>query len=67
MLLAIDVGNTRIKAGIFEKNILLEQLDFNNDQLQSQIGILLQLHPKITTIIVASVGKIEKKDVVYDK
>ena len=65
MLLAIDVGNTRIKAGIFEKNILLEQLDFNNDQLQSQIGILLQLHPKITTIIVASVGKIEKKDVLF--
>ena len=65
MLLAIDVGNTRIKAGVFENNILLEQLDFNNDKLQSRIGILLQLHPKIATIIVASVGNIEKKDVLF--
>jgi type III pantothenate kinase len=65
MLLAIDVGNTRIKAGVFKNNILLEQLDFNNDQLHSRIGILLQLYPKIETIIVASVGNIEKKDVLF--
>jgi type III pantothenate kinase len=33
--------------------------------LHSRIGILLQLHPKIATIIVASVGNIEKKDVLF--
>jgi len=60
MLLAIDVGNTRIKAAVFEGNTLLEILVFNNEAVQKNIETILNHYPKIANLIVASVGTIDE-------
>ncbi|WP_333600496.1 type III pantothenate kinase [Flavobacterium sp.] len=62
MLLAIDVGNTRIKAAVFEANTLLEVIVFAKEELDLKVNFILQQYSKIKTIAVASVGNLEKKD-----
>jgi type III pantothenate kinase len=62
MLLAIDIGNTRIKAAVFEENTLLEVLFFSKEALQKKVQSILKTHPKITDLIVASVGEIGRED-----
>jgi type III pantothenate kinase len=62
MLLAIDVGNTRIKAAVFEDNTLLELVVLAPNELKKKIDIILEQHPKISSIVVASVGKLDKSD-----
>ena len=61
MLLAIDVGNTRIKAAVFEQNTLLERLVFSNVSLSNQVDFILRKYPKIINLVVSSVGNIEKE------
>jgi len=61
MLLAIDVGNTRIKAAVFEQNTLLERFVFSNAELSNQIDFILKKHQKITNLVVSSVGNIENE------
>jgi len=61
MLLAIDIGNTRIKAAVFEANTLIGTIVFSKEEFVFRITFILELHPKITTIIVAAVGNLEKK------
>jgi type III pantothenate kinase len=62
MLLAIDIGNTRIKAAVFEANTLLELFIFTKEELLQKSTSILQQYPNITNIVVASVGKTEKND-----
>lgn len=62
MLLAIDVGNTRIKAAVFEEYTLLETTGFTNEVLGENIEIILKKYPKITDLVVASVGNVDKKE-----
>jgi type III pantothenate kinase len=62
MLLAIDVGNTRIKAAVFEASTLLEVLAFTKEELQQKVTIILLKHPKINDIVVASVGNTSHSD-----
>jgi type III pantothenate kinase len=62
MLLAIDIGNTRIKAAVFEANTLLELFIFTKEELLQKSTCILQQYPNITNIVVASVGKTEKND-----
>jgi len=59
MLLVIDVGNTRIKAAVFEANTLLEVLIFAKEDLTDKINFILQQHDKIKAIAVASVGNLD--------
>ncbi len=61
MLLAIDVGNTRIKAAVFEHNTLLEYSFFGKEALQTTVLNILKHYPNCTDLIVASVGNIEKE------
>ena len=61
MLLAIDVGNTRIKAAVFEDNTFLESVIFQNDELQKNIETILNTYPKVTDLIVSSVGGVDKE------
>jgi type III pantothenate kinase len=56
MLLAIDVGNTRIKAAVFEANTLVDGLIFSKEELQQKATFILSQHPKIRDIVIASVG-----------
>ena len=60
MVLAIDVGNSRIKGAVFEKDTSLELFVFSKDEIQKKIEIILKKYPKITHLVVASVGKADK-------
>ncbi len=67
MLLAIDVGNTKVKAAVFESNTLLHKEIFETNQFKNTIDKILKAYPFIKNMIVASVGKIEKDDFLYFK
>ena len=60
MLLVIDVGNTRIKAAVFEGNTLLETVFFSNVAFLKNSKTILDSYPKVTDMIVASVGNSDK-------
>jgi type III pantothenate kinase len=62
MLLAVDVGNTRIKAAVFEDNTLLEVFIFDQKEMVEKFDFILDQHYKIGVIVVASVGNIDKSD-----
>ena len=61
MHLTIDVGNTRIKAAVFEQNTLLEIFVFSKEELINQVDTILNRYQKIEKIVVAAVGNIEKE------
>ena len=61
MILTIDVGNTRIKGAVFEGNALLESFIFDKKELQKNIEKILKDFKKITHLVIASVGDVEKK------
>jgi len=65
MLLAIDVGNTRIKAAVFEDNTLLEVIVFELGEWKKKIDFILRQYSKIKSIVVASVGKLDKSDFLF--
>ncbi len=62
MLLAIDVGNTRIKAAVFEGTNLVEQFAFAVLDFNKNMNSILTKHQNCTDLIVASVGKLNKND-----
>ena len=62
MILAIDVGNTRIKCAQFEQNRVLKSFVFYKKDFKENIENILNSNPNITILIVASVGTIEKDD-----
>lgn len=61
MLLTIDVGNTRIKAAVFEQNRLIEIFNFTKEELLEEIKNILDRFQNITDFVVASVGNVEKE------
>jgi len=60
MILTVDVGNTRIKAAVFEGDILLEHFVFMKNDLQKNIENILKKFKNTTHLVVASVGNVEK-------
>jgi type III pantothenate kinase len=60
MILTIDVGNTRIKGAVFEGDILIECFGFTKIDLQKKIKNILEIHEKITDLVIAAVGDVEK-------
>ena len=61
MLLAVDVGNTRIKAAVFEQDTIIEVFIFQKEELLNQLNFILKKNEKIQNLVVASVGNIEKE------
>ncbi|MGV3698064.1 type III pantothenate kinase [Flavobacterium sp.] len=61
MLLTIDVGNTRIKAAVFEQNTIIEIFIFTKEELLNQVNFIFEKFKKIENLTVASVGNIEKE------
>jgi type III pantothenate kinase len=61
MILAVDVGNTRIKAAVFEDSTLLESFVFLKTALQKSIQNILEKYKNTTHIVVASVSDVEKQ------
>jgi type III pantothenate kinase len=61
MILTVDVGNTRIKAAVFEGNTVLESFVFKKNELQQKIENILKKFQNCSDLVVASVGNIEKQ------
>jgi type III pantothenate kinase len=61
MIIAIDVGNTRIKSAVFEGNAILESLVFSRIELEKNIQNILKKYKKVTHLVVSSVSDIEKE------
>lgn len=62
MILTIDVGNTRIKSAVFEKDKLVEFVVFESEDFFLEIEKILEKFKNIVVLVVASVGKLEKND-----
>ena len=60
MILAIDVGNTRIKTAVFEGTTVLEGAVFFKADLSEKIKNILKKFEKITHLVVSSVSDVEK-------
>ena len=61
MLLAIDIGNTRIKYAVFEQDMLLETSFFSKPELQINLSTIIKKYPQLTHLVVASVGNTAKE------
>jgi type III pantothenate kinase len=61
MILAIDVGNTRIKAAVFEDSTLLESFVFLKKTLEKSIQNILEKYKNTSDLVVASVSDVEKQ------
>ena len=59
MILAIDVGNSRIKAAVFENSKLVEHFVFGKDNLENSLSIIIEKFSSITDLLVSSVGNVE--------
>ena len=61
MILTVDVGNTRIKAAVFEGDILLQHFVFVKEELQINIKNILKKFTNTAHLVVASVGNVAKE------
>lgn len=57
MLLAVDIGNTNIKAAVFEDTVLAEKFVFDKGSASEEAEKIFQKYPQITHSILSSVGK----------
>jgi len=62
MLLVIDVGNTQIKAAVFEQNTHLKKEIIAYEDWQISLKKVIKNFSEISILVVASVGKLEKSD-----
>jgi len=61
MILAVDVGNTRIKAAVFEGSTLVDGFVFFKNELKKNIQNILNKYKKTTHLVVSSVSDVEKQ------
>ena len=59
MLLAIDVGNSRIKVAVFEHNKPIEIFVFDSDEAVKNFKNILKKYPKTRKAILSLVGKLD--------
>ena len=59
MILTIDVGNSRIKAAVFENNDLIEHFVFLKYELENSILKILEKYISISDLVISSVGNAE--------
>ena len=59
MLLAIDVGNSRIKVAVFEHNKPIEIFVFDSDEAVKNFKNILKKYPKTRKALLSSVGKLD--------
>jgi type III pantothenate kinase len=57
MLLAVDIGNTKIKAAVFEGNVFLEKFSFPQEEAPQALLKIFEKYPQTTKSILSSVGK----------
>lgn len=57
MLLALDIGNTKIKAAVFEGNALVERFQLEPRSALDGLKKIVEKYPQATNSILSSVGK----------
>ena len=62
MNLVIDVGNSRVKFGIFENSKLLHKVNFTKKEFQKKLKKVCKDF-NLTRAVISSTGKLEKEDV----
>ena len=67
MLLAIDVGNTRIKCAVFEQNTLAEKFVFDKNEALKNFKKILKKYSNIQYSISSFVGNVDKEAFVFLK
>lgn len=60
MIVTVDVGNTRIKAAVFEGDTRLESFVFDKTVLEKKIKNILKKFETIVCMVVSSVADVEK-------
>lgn len=65
MLLAIDIGNSKIKGAVFKHNTILDHFVFDYTDWQKKIEKIFSHYPDLTHLMVASVGKLSKSDFLW--
>lgn len=58
MIVAVDVGNTRVKAAVFEENTSVEFFVFDTKEIQNQLQKILKKYTEVTHLVVSSVGNV---------
>ncbi|MEN9908468.1 MAG: hypothetical protein RLZZ540_1617 [Bacteroidota bacterium] len=61
MILTVDVGNTRIKAAVFESDTVLDRFVFDKKALEKKIKNILEKFETIAYLVVSSVADVEKQ------
>jgi type III pantothenate kinase len=61
MILTVDIGNTRIKAAVFEDDKAVAHFIFSNEELRQGVEKILNQHQDVSHLVVASVGKLSKE------
>lgn len=61
MIVTVDVGNTRIKAAVFEGDMILESFVFEKNELEKNIKKILKKFESVAHLVVSSVGDVEKE------
>ncbi|MGO4772551.1 type III pantothenate kinase [Flavobacterium sp. W22_SRS_FK3] len=68
MVLTVDVGNSRIKAAVFEESTVLESFVFEKNELEKKIKKILKKFQNCSDLVVASVGNVEKQSfLIFEK
>ncbi|WP_378178821.1 type III pantothenate kinase [Aquimarina sp. SS2-1] len=67
MNLVIDVGNTSIKIGVFEKATMIHKETLKSDSFEQVMQRMYQDYPLINNAILSSVSTLKEKDVSYVK
>ncbi|AMO20827.1 type III pantothenate kinase [Flavobacterium columnare] len=65
MVLVVDIGNTRVKVAVIEKDMFLELVSFSLEKILSEMEFFLEKYPLCKDLILSSVGKLEKKQIVW--
>ena len=60
MILAVDVGNTRVKVAVFQNDTIFESFLFETISFEKKIKKIIKNNDLITHLVVASVGLIDK-------
>lgn len=67
MVLTIDVGNTNVKVAVFKQFNIVEKFVFQKNNFQNNFQIIFQKHPNHTKAVLASVSKLDEKDIAWLK
>jgi type III pantothenate kinase len=60
MILAVDVGNTRIKAAVYEDNNIIEAFVFDNAALTENLELIIEKYPELQQMVAASVANADQ-------